>query len=205
MMIASSSFGLWDLSTQVKKLNKKLGEFDVKIEKWNDRYITLDLILTKNQAKIAKFQTRCTQKILKLEQQLNAKRQELKGSQQVPQQIEQQISHLEKKLHKNGTRLQKIATKDYTSLVNELFAKDIKKKISQLSDLRQREEKNSDTQLIKIASSVAKIFVITMALVLTAINLRSTLPMVTLLGIGIVADTLGLVKIFMEKGPEIAW
>ena len=63
----------------------------------------------------------------------------------------------------------------------------------------------SDNQLIKIASSVAKIFVITMALVLTAINLWTTVPLITLLSLGIIADTLGLVKIFMEKGPKLAW
>ena len=205
MMIASSSFGLWDLSAQVKKLNKKLGEIDAKVEKWKDRYVTLGLILTEHEAEIAKFQTRCTQKVQNLEQQLNTKRQELKGSQQVPPQIEQQISHLEKKLHKNETRLQKIIARDYTSLVNELFSKDIKKKTLQLSEVKQKDEENIDRQFIKIASSVAKIFVITMALVLTAINLWTTLPMVALLSLGIVADTLGLVKIFMEKGPKLAW
>ena len=163
MMIASSSFGLWDLSAQVKKLNKKLGEIDAKVEKWKDRYVTLGLILTEHEAEIAKFQTRCTQKVQNLEQQLNTKRQELKGSQQVPPQIEQQISHLEKKLHKNETRLQKIIARDYTSLVNELFSKDIKKKTLQLSEVKQKDEENIDRQFIKIASSVAKIFVITMA------------------------------------------
>ena len=204
MMIASSSFGLWDLSSQVKDLNKRHHTINAKIEKWENRYTTMGLILTEDQAEIAKFQQRCTQKVLELEQRLNIKRKELSSPNQELPKIEKQISYLEKKLHKNENRLQKIAARECTSLVNELYAKDIKKKVCQLKKLKPIEKKKSGTQLIKIASSVAKIFVITMALILTAINLWTTLPLITLLSLGIVADTLGLVKIFMEKGPKLS-
>ena len=87
--------------------------------------------------------------------------------------------------------------------MNELYAKDVKSKCDHLTNEKIAQNAKSRTLLIKTASSVAKIAVITMALVLTAINLWTKLPFIALLSLGIVADTLGLVKIFLEKGPKI--
>jgi hypothetical protein len=203
MMIASSSFGLWDLSSQVKSLNEKRHKINAKLEKWENRYASMGLILTEDQAEIAKFQQRWTQKVLELEKELNIKREKLSSPKQELPKIVQQINQLEKKLHKNEKRLQKIAAKDFTSLVNELYAKNVKSKCDQLSKEKIDQNAKSRTLLIKTASSVAKIAVITMALVLTAINLWTKLPLIALLSLGIVADTLGLVKIFLDKGAKI--
>ena len=62
MMIASSSFGLWDLSSQVKSLNEKRHKINAKLEKWENRYATMGLILTEDQAEIAKFQKNARKK-----------------------------------------------------------------------------------------------------------------------------------------------
>ena len=42
-----------------------------------------------------------------------------------------------------------------------------------------------------------------MALIMTAMNVWSTIPTLILLSCGIIADSIGLAKIFMEKGPKL--
>src|SRR5262249_24984315 len=104
--------------------------------------------------------------------------------------ISKKVVRLEEKVNKNQKRLQQLDLHDYKSLIQECTDRNYK-----MDDLKQGNKYNiKNIDLVKLASSVAKIFVITMALTMTAMNVCSTISAVTLLACGFISDSLGLAK-----------
>lgn len=222
LMIGSSSLGLLDLSSQWKNYVDKLHQIDQKRNKWKQRNEMLGLLLTEDQSEITKFQKQCEQKVEKVRLQLELKHKELNVCRDLlhnkaelsnehkdqkhlmleSKKNEQQIGQLETKLNKNVTRLQKLAACEYTLLVHEMSSKNVKNKQRGLDIQTADTHSKALPLVIKTASSAAKIAVISFALVLTAFNFFATLPTIALLSLGIIADSLGLVKIFMEKNRK---
>jgi hypothetical protein len=189
LMIGSSLFGLWDLSIKLKKFTQKYHNLERKITKWIDMPSSLDLIKSGDQPTIQHFQNKCERKIEQLK---------LKLINQAPEEKKQPIAKLKSTLDKCQNRLDAIKHRDYTRLEAAFSIKELRCKLARYNKEQKVYASQSTSLYLKVASSVAKIFVITMALTLTAINLWSSIPLITLLSLGIIADTLGLVKIMQE-------
>lgn len=221
LMIGSTSFGIWDTFLKLKEFSGNEKEADKKIDKWGNRLLSLAQVMIGDQAEIEKYRLRCENKIEEVKCLIETKHRELKLHQDVSLEkkprvdlqnvqnvedessdIQLEIQRLEKKLNKNQARLQKIVAHEYHSFVKELANKDVLGKVEKIVSEKNKWNYQNRVNLVKIASSVMKIFVITIALVMTAINLWSTIPYITLLSLGFISDTLGLAKIYIEKGPN---
>jgi hypothetical protein len=192
LMIGSSFFGLWDLSIKLKEFNQKYHNLERKITKCIDMPSSLDLIKSGDQLTIQLFQNKCERKIEQLK---------LKLINQAPEEKKQPIAKLKSTLDKCQNRLDAIKHRDYTRLEAAFSIKELRSKLARYNKELDSHSIQLMPQLVKVASTVTKIFVITMALTMTAINLWSTIPLLTLLSLGIIADTLGLVKIIQETNP----
>lgn len=112
--------------------------------------------------------------------------------------LSNKIAKLQNLKVKYETREFKIARRDYKSLANELREKDVYAKILKWESVKEENEVRQTKCWLKIANSIAKIVVVSLALTLTAINLWTVPTLLTLLGLGIFADSIGLTKIFYE-------
>lgn len=215
LMIGSSLFGLWDTSFKCKNVLEKDRRLVEKKNKWTNRPLSLGLLLIEDQEEVARFKKKYESKIEKLSAHIALKQRDWElasGNKEVSaaHSKTQQIAHeklqtdlelLQKKLGKNKERLEKINTSDFQSLVIELFSKDLNSKLEPIEKSIKENDVQYHLQILKIASSASKILVIAAALWMTAINVWTTIPLVMLLSLGFVADSLGLVKIFAEKSP----
>jgi hypothetical protein len=213
LMIGSSFFGLWDSAIKFNQTIKNEHRLIEKNSKWNNRPRSIALLLIGDQEEIILYQKRYESKIEKLEAEIELKQRTCQSvschDQDVPS-MKQQAAHeklqielvpMQNKLSKIKARFEKIKASDFHSLATELSAKDWKGKLTPLSNSLKKSDRLFHLQQLKIASTASKILVIVAALWLTAINLWTTLPLVLLLSLGFIADSLGIVKILVEKAP----
>jgi hypothetical protein len=220
LMIASSFFSSWDTWLKVNTIVEGEYEINRKIDKWQDRPLNIARILQGDLIIHEKLQTELVDKIkqLKLEMELKYKelnvvndlfnkppeeREAKSNLENESDNLKNAITSLEVKLQKNQLRLHQVQTNNYKPFIKEYTEKDIIGKVSNMKKIREEEFMASSLDLVKLASSISKMFVITMALVMTILNTWSTIPSVLLLSCGIIADTFGLTKIYMEKGPKL--
>jgi hypothetical protein len=119
--------------------------------------------------------------------------------------LEAKMSALQVKQKKYAERLLKINTENYEGLTHDLMAQQ-----NITGKLRKWEVKRDDVKAgflkiwIGIANNVGKIAVITLALGLTALNLWSAPYLLTLLGLSVIVDAIGLTKILYDEHHQAA-
>lgn len=121
------------------------------------------------------------------------------------------IEGKQRKLLKTEERIYKIASSNYKGLAEDLEKSSakylVKKTDGKIEDLKMKKwevYKANKTQerskiWLRIANAVGKIAVVVFALTLTAINLWTAPFLLSLLGMGIIVDSIGLSKILIEE------
>lgn len=199
-MVASSFFAVMDFFDRLA-----IKPEERKNEKWQERSLTLAKIFQGDSVAYENLQKYLIDKLEATNRKIELKHNEWNVLNNLTNrsdeseieltEITKKIVRLEEKVHKNRSRLQQLNLHDYQSLIKECA--DRNDKADELKSKNKFNVKCID--LVKLASAVAKIFVITMALVMTAMNVCSTVPAVTLLTCGFISDSIGLAKIIMEK------
>ena len=219
LMLASCSFSIWDMWLKITGLNQEEHEIKKKIEFRQDRPLNLAQALQGDQAAFDKLQKNLVDKIEQIKNELALDYKDLylvndllnqpindrnsPGLKNESDLLNQKISRLEIKLEKNQTRLQHLNARNYEPLINDCTEKNIIEKVNDRRKIKEKDFVASKIDQVKLASSIAKIFVITMALVMTAVNVWTTIPTIILLSCGIIADSIGLAKLFLERGPKL--
>jgi len=104
----------------------------------------------------------------------------------------------EQRIQRCEDRLTKIAAHDYKGLADELSTKNIEYKSNKWQVSKYNAEVDQNKMWLKIANAVGKIAVVTLALTLMAFNFWTAAATLTLLGLGIVVDSIGSIKILYE-------
>jgi hypothetical protein len=224
-IILSSFFGNWDAINSLPKAQKNLALANEKIDKWEYRETLIDLIRAQDQIEIDEVLQRYSAKaseagqaLDKLEvkaQKYSKKLKELAAQSDAPvteksiqekeilwakaQKVAAEFDKMAAVKQKAEGRIFKIAQKDYESLADELAQKDRDFKVRKWEARKDKAEVDQTKCWLKIASAIAKIAVVTLALVFTAINLWTLPAAIAVTALGLLSDSTGYVKILYEN------
>lgn len=191
-IIASNVFGFWDsVALALPKANKKLKEANEKIDKWQQRAYSIELIKAGDRLELQTFQERYEAKATALSRQLQ--KLEAADSKGLAQ-----IESTKAKLHRVNERIAKIASDDFTGLAADLEKTDISLKEKQWEVIKYNAQQECTKVWIKIANAICKISVVTFALILIATNVWTAPYALSLIALGNLTDVIGVTKIELD-------
>lgn len=228
-ILASSFFSTWDnLAVVQPKVRKKLDETEAKIEKWEYRPMAIAGLKAGDEIERRHFESKYNAKALELNNSLQGLEKKARlnedklqkalsqeaGETQLPQNVQEkiikectveskklarEIGSIQAKIIKTDGRIAKIVARDCKGLALDLEKTDVNFKIRKWEVGQANAKQESAKNWVKVANSVGKIAVVTLALTLTAINLWTAPFLLTLLGMGILVDSIGLSKILLDE------
>jgi len=226
LVTISNIFSIWDLSISgLPKANKKIADAEQHITKWKCRKLDIEFLRSiGDQITVKRYENKYLEKSKTLDKKLadtnaalekvkaesnfpvlgtdstslKAYKQKMSDCQQEINSLQEKINHIGTKIIQNNGRLDKIRNHDYAGLAADLAKGPIDAKIRKWEVVKSNSGIPLTQSWLGVAHAISKIAVIVVALTVTAINLW-TLPFaLTVLSLGMLSDTLGLVKLLQK-------
>lgn len=194
LVAISNIFSIWDNKIENQKINKKIELASGKVEKWATRSALIKDLRAGDCETIFNLKNGYQVKVASLEREIYGLGAEAVGNKETAKKTEV--------LNKYRSRLELIAKDNYAELADDLAKQDIPFKHKHWSVVYHNEKLKQNKKFVGTASSISKIFIISMVGAGMALGL-STLPWtVSVIAAGIAVDSLSLAKSLYNPKPQ---
>lgn len=209
-IILSSIFGIWDsIIKGLPHSHKEISKAELNVAKWKSRALAIELLAAGHDEPLKNFKERYEAEAAAIAKNLAGLQKKMsQADATLDSKDADLVAKLEAKQAKVAKRLAKIEVNDCKGLAVELTPQTTKgsdgktlidRKIIKWSAVEKKAQVSENKSWLRIASNIGKIIVVTFALIVTATNMW-TLPFVlSVLALGIIVDSIGLVKLLYDE------
>lgn len=199
----SCFFAVWDCSNKLKLLDKGLALANRKIEKWGHRADQVKNLKAGDQNEVELLRKTYNERVQKLSKDIAVLKQTKTADPAEAKETAKKVAKLQTALERKESRLAKLAAGDYQGVAEELSKHDAAKRLSKWEFKKATIHYNENLHWLKIASSVGKIAVISLAMTLTAVVGAYTAwgfaGQLAVSSLGLFSDSTGLAHPFYKK------